>query len=265
MVPVEPISLSIGVTALFTTCIECFEYFKAATTLQQDLNILLLKLELEQERLLVWGEIVGIGNEEWDQEPAPEGTSNRRNLVQKCLSTIKSLLEDADTLKSKYDPRSTAAAVNAPSHQTLSSNALKRFRVRLGRSSKGLGVLQKTVWAIHDAAKFEKLVANLRDLIGGLVREAPEKLAIDDQVQRDIASMTDDIASLRLVSEACEDAYPVWSEMARSAIAASEIATIDERHAENNPERLDNGTNASQDVTRPDPLVTWFGDDKCKP
>lgn len=64
MVPVEPVSLTIGITALFTTCIECFEYFKAATTLRADFDILLLKLVLGQEPLLVWVEVVGIGNKE---------------------------------------------------------------------------------------------------------------------------------------------------------------------------------------------------------
>ena len=60
MVPVEPISLTIGIASLFSTCIECFEYFKAAQSLGDDLKILLVKLDIEKTRLLIWGNAVGI-------------------------------------------------------------------------------------------------------------------------------------------------------------------------------------------------------------
>lgn len=53
MVPVEPISLSVGIATLFTACIECFEYFKAAKGFEQHFEVLLVKLEWQQERLLV--------------------------------------------------------------------------------------------------------------------------------------------------------------------------------------------------------------------
>lgn len=68
MIPVEPISLSIGIAALFTTCIQCFEYFKAATTLRKDFGILLLTPELEEERLLILGEVIGIGSKDWSED-----------------------------------------------------------------------------------------------------------------------------------------------------------------------------------------------------
>jgi len=77
MIPVEPVSLSIGIAALFTTCIQCFEYFKAATTVREEFDILLLKLELEQERLLIWGEDIGIEYEDWSEKLSFNGDSKR--------------------------------------------------------------------------------------------------------------------------------------------------------------------------------------------
>ena len=109
MVPVEPISLSIGIAALFTTCIQLFEYFKAATALERTLDCLLIKLEFEQERLLVWGEVLGIGGKEWS-ELSTFADENKWNLVRRCLNAIKCLLEDADNLKSRYGMRHTSAA-----------------------------------------------------------------------------------------------------------------------------------------------------------
>ena len=92
MVTVDPISLSIGIAALFTTCIECFEYFKAAMTLRKDFDILLLKLELEQERLLIWGENIGIGNKDWSEKLTFNGDNKRQDLARRCLKAIKNLL-----------------------------------------------------------------------------------------------------------------------------------------------------------------------------
>jgi len=39
---------------------KCFGYFKAAQRLAEDLNILLVKLDIEKTRLLIWGNAVGI-------------------------------------------------------------------------------------------------------------------------------------------------------------------------------------------------------------
>ena len=264
MVPIEPLSLSIGIAALFTTCIQCFEYFKAATSVRKDFDILLLRLELEQERLLIWGEGIGIGNKDWSENLTFNGDSKRQDLARRCLNTIKNLLEDAESLKSMYGLQPAAATTNTVSHHSISSNALKRLRVRLGRSSNGLGVLKKTRWAIHDAARFQELIGHLRDLLDGLMRDAPgPQDTHDEKVQDDIASMADDILALRLLSEACEDIYPKWSDTARSAIDASETGTIDDYLANDRLERYqgDNDENTLGDARRTNVLPRWFGHD----
>ncbi|ORY16619.1 prion-inhibition and propagation-domain-containing protein [Clohesyomyces aquaticus] len=62
-VPVEPISLAVGAVALaslFSTYIECFNYFKAGQGLEEDFELLLVKLDVEKTRLLIWGYAVGV-------------------------------------------------------------------------------------------------------------------------------------------------------------------------------------------------------------
>ena len=71
MVSFEPISLTIGIASLFSSCVECFEYFKASQSLANDLKILLVKLDIEKTRLLIWGNAVGILRVE-DSERAPD-------------------------------------------------------------------------------------------------------------------------------------------------------------------------------------------------
>lgn len=50
----------IGLAALFSTCVECFGYFKASERIDKDCETLLVKLDIEKTRLLVWGDAVRI-------------------------------------------------------------------------------------------------------------------------------------------------------------------------------------------------------------
>lgn len=241
MVPVEPVSLSIAIATLFTTCIECFEYFKAAKGFEQQFEVLLVKLEYQQERLLVWGELAGVSNEKQSHvKPISESEHKRQQLTKRCLDKIHDLFKDTESLKTKFGVRAYTPPVDTTPHSGISSNALKRFRLRLGRKNQAPTVLDKTRWAIHDETKFQKLVKDIRELIDCLMTEIPVSPELQEQkVQDDIASMVDDIQSLHLFQEACKDDYPEWRTAASAAIDASEVATQDYRLAGERLERYD--------------------------
>lgn len=191
----DPISLSIGIAALFTTCIECFEYFKAAKGFKQNFEVLLVKLEYQQERHLVWGDLVGIGTGGFHNlGPDLENNEKAQDLTKRCLISIQHLLKDTEILKSKYGVIAYAPASDTAPHSGISSNALKRLRLRLARQPQGPSVLDKTRWAIHDETNFQKLVDDIRDLIDGLTTRVPVSSELQEQkVQDDIAAMVDDI------------------------------------------------------------------------
>ena len=147
----------------------------------------------------------------------------------------------------------------------VSANALKRFRLRFGRSSRDYSVLSRTRWAIHDATKFGSLVSDLRDLIDGLTRQVPvSQDHLDQKIQDDIAFMVDDISTLRLVQEACEDHYLSWQKAASEAIDASEAGIVDGRLAD---ERINQyfsriPSDSNLPKRQEDPLA--FGANQCK-
>lgn len=246
MAPVEPISLSIGIAALFTVCIECFEYFKAARGFERHFEVLLVKLEYQQERLLIWGDLAGIcSGEQHSVGPISENEHKRQDLTKRCLDSIRHLLKDTETLKSKYGLRAYTPINDTAPQSGISSNALKRFRLRLGRQPQGPSILNKTRWAVHDETKFQKLVEDIRDLIDGLTTTVPVSSELQEQkLQEDIASMVDDIQSLHVFQEACKDDYPKWWTAASAAIDASEVATLDNRLAD---ERLEHYGPSTQD------------------
>ena len=261
MVAVEPISLSLAIATLFTTCIECFEYFKTAKEFEQRYQILLVKLEYQQERLLVWGELAGVNEKQPRVGPITESEHKRQSLTERCLESIHHLLKDTENLKGVYGLQAYLPATDDVPHSSISSNALKRFRLRWGRPLQTPSVLDKTRWAIHDSMKFQRLVEDIRDLIDGLTAKVPVSSELQElKVQDDIAAMIDDTQSLHLFQEACKDDYPQWWAAASAAIEASDVITLDNRLADERLELYGTSNHGGTGTRADDHLPTYFGD-----
>lgn len=196
--------------------------------------------------------------------PVLEREYKREVLTKRCLDSIGHLLKDTETLKSKYGLRAYSSTDGSTPQSGISSNAIKRFRLRLGRQPQELSVLHRTKWAIHDGTRFQKLVEDIRDLIDGLTTKVPVSSELQEQkVQDDIAAMVDDIQSLQLFQEACKDDYPKWWTAASAAIDASEVATLDNRFADDRLERYGPTTQGGLDASVDVPMIpVHFGDQK---
>ena len=153
MVPVEPISLTIGIASLFSSCIECFEYFKAAQSLANDLKIPPVKLDIEKTRLLIWGNAVGILRVD-DSERAPDLRDPVKvAVITKCLELIKALFSDTEKLEKVYglkvatqDEGTRDSGVDPLSRNSMNvfKTSNMRFWVRNAASSGKPGGLSKT-------------------------------------------------------------------------------------------------------------------------
>jgi Prion-inhibition and propagation len=243
VVPVEPVSLTIGVVALaslFSTCIECFDYFKAGQALEEDFELLLVKLDVEKTCFLIWGNAVGVLKPDGEGRIAELNNSHKAGLIERCLGSIKSLLSDTDELQNLYGLRSsTGSDKDSRSHSTLSVNSMsvfktsyRRFCARFAGSQSRSTVTMRTRWAIHDNPKFEGLVHHLKDLIDGLNQVILVKRETQDQIMHDDIVSIIDISKLRLIQSACEGTYTTLSRVASTVIEASEYGTIDRRNIE---------------------------------
>lgn len=246
MVPIEPISFSVGVATLFTTCVECFKYFKAGQAQHRDYELLELEFDLIKSRMLIWGNAIGMGNVTEDaatteDDDTSEETSEKTSLLVRSLNAIKSLLEDYKTLQDKYGLReipettpATASIRDLPSFQVLNLFRTSRLYVRLrGRRSNttSTNLASRTVWAILDKEKFEGLIAHLKELVDGLERVYPITVATRDQTfQTSVATI--ELSKLRIIDTACEVVYPEleWASIARTVKDASDLGTIDLRN-----------------------------------
>ena len=107
----EPISLTVGVVALaslFSTCIECFDFFKAGQRLEEDIDILLIKLDLEKTRMLIWGNAVGILKAEDEGRAVELSEPSTSTLVGRCLERVQSLLSNTEDLQKAYGLKAVA-------------------------------------------------------------------------------------------------------------------------------------------------------------
>jgi hypothetical protein len=242
MVPVEPISLTIGIAPLFSTCIECFDYFKAGQEIEEDLEIILTKLDIEKTRLLMWGNGVGVLTDLPGDRAVGLSDEVKAKSIKGCLKCINTLLSGAENLRKEYGLQNLQPA-DTKRGQTVdfvSKNSMRifqtsklRFWVKHKAKPEEFGILSKTKWAIHSKEKFEGLIIHLREFIDGLYQVVPVGRESQDRlIEGDIASILD-INKLRIVKSACDEAsYRTWSDMASVVIEQSVSGTIDRRNFE---------------------------------
>lgn len=93
----------IRVAGLFSSCVDAFAYFKLAQRTSREVEVVLLKLDTEKTRLLIWGENVGIFS---PSHQDPRLLDERVvELIQRILSQIESLLTDSEKLGTLYGAR----------------------------------------------------------------------------------------------------------------------------------------------------------------
>jgi Prion-inhibition and propagation len=230
---------AIALATLFTTCIECFDYVRAAQAFGPDFETVLAKLDLEKTRLLIWGNSIGILQPAAkDRNPALQDEHIIGSILT-CLKQIEDLLSNAEKLRRHYGMQVANHKDTPALKNLLSANSMAIFKTsclrlfaQLSNNSDRPSLKARTKWAIYDKAKFQGLLNDLKHFIDGLNLIVPVDRATQDRiVMADIESILD-LDRLRLVQEAAEDSYPVWSSRASEVIEASELGTMDRRDFE---------------------------------
>lgn len=228
---------AVTLAALFSNCIDCFHYFKAAQNCSAEAKTLLVKLDCEKARLLVWGNTVGILRPDY-KERYPQ-LRDSESLIGRCIEQIISLLTDAQRLQIEYGSRQTAQLENQHYMAVVSVNSMNmfkttkgRFFARAGKLNEAPNLLSRIKWAIRDGAKFRILLSHLKEFVDNIIELVPVALdVINSTVEGDITTIID-ISTLRLAESGCEESYPSWSARASEVIRESEIGTLDRRNLE---------------------------------
>ncbi|KAE9368174.1 hypothetical protein N431DRAFT_560685 [Stipitochalara longipes BDJ] len=218
MVPVEPISLTIGAVALaslFSLCTQCFDLIEVGCNLGLDYELLIVKLSIEKRRLMIWGEAVGILRPDQDRDKLLD-EAETQELIDRILTNIQQLFHDADALRSKYGLEKASDKQPIPTttidgsvicHSLFENSPFAQFQKRVSSFHERAGLITKTRWAIHDNSKFVKLIDNLKDLLDGLyqITMSPGTSILKGLLIRREVELISDLRTLNIIEESCSD------------------------------------------------------------
>lgn len=192
----------IGVAGLFSSCVDAFTYFKTAQRADEDVEILLLKLDIERTRLLVWGNEIGMFTV--SQQHSKLRDEETVALLAQILGKIQKLLTDSETLRSSYGLKTQEPPLGK-AVDILSSKSLAIFRTSSSRfwtrnasrpNAKRVmaegNVFAKIKWAIYAKEKFQGLVNDVKHFVDNLYELVPvAKETQESIIKADIESILD--------------------------------------------------------------------------
>ncbi len=236
----DPASLTLGLLSLaglFSTCVECFDYVKSARSQGREYDILATKLEVEETRFLIWGEVVGIlKTGEREHDPILDSPSVRK-AVGRILSRVEDIFKNTDSLVCRYGLKQTVILEGDSNNPKLSANQLSKFKASYKKYVQPLfkegqrktSLLGKTRWAIHDRVKFNVLVDDLRQFIDSL-KDLTASPTSNMEQQRIVTKEVEHLplTAVKRVHEASAGLHDDWSDAATEALHNSVIDRQDQ-------------------------------------
>ncbi|MCJ1229636.1 hypothetical protein MMC12_006305 [Toensbergia leucococca] len=242
VVPVEPVSLTIGVVALaslFSTCVECWDYIDSARNHGRDFELLATKLEVEKTRLLIWGDVVGILHSSSHKRDPNLDSPHVTKVIERILNCIYCLFTDSESLLSRYGLEQTTEDDERPESKALINyqmsvfkSSYQQFQARTSRAQQRNSVRAKARWAIHDRSRFSILINDLKQFIDGLkdITESPTNNRRQREfVTTEIRSLSS-LKEVKLIQEATKDIHDDWSDATSQIIEASIMGYEDGQH-----------------------------------
>ena len=167
---------TVALASLFSTCVECWDYFDSVRSYGREYELLATKLEVERTRFMIWGDLIGLLNSDDNGRALAPDSEIIVATIERTLNCILAILQDSEALESRYGlEQAKTTEVHKPNSPTLGKYQIakfrvsyKQFRARVKGSHAQTSLLSKTRWAIHDRSKFGILIEDLKQLIDGL-------------------------------------------------------------------------------------------------
>ena len=211
----EAIGFILAVAGLYSSCVDAFDQIRAARSFGRDYEILSTRFDVRKARFLQWGDGVGLLHEVKDGRHPHLDDPYIRPAVEQVLHCIRMLLTDTEGFKSKYGLQETPEegiltqdtstdALISGRRRDLFRVSYDKFQARIRKKQKGSSLIAKTQWAITGRNDFQNLVSDLDGMIEDLYKLVPVQPAFRRMmVHEDITTLPEDLATLKLVDEAC--------------------------------------------------------------
>ncbi|KAI0386466.1 prion-inhibition and propagation-domain-containing protein [Hypomontagnella monticulosa] len=170
----------LGIAGLFTSCIENFNIVVRAREFSEEFELLCTQLALQQIRLAIWGETLGL-------VPPPSGRRTKHYnralyrpdigpAIEATLNQLRNLLTKADAITGRYASEEQERAAESAGTRDISDSkgmsifreSYQKFKARIKRNQDEKSVWEVTRWSILDYERFERLVTNIRELMDAL-------------------------------------------------------------------------------------------------
>ncbi|KAI0894642.1 prion-inhibition and propagation-domain-containing protein [Annulohypoxylon nitens] len=204
----------LGIAGLFTACIENFNIVVRAREFSEEFEHLCTLLALQQIRLVIWGETLGLAPPFGARAPKPYNRAlerpDIRPSIERTLNQLQNLLAKADTITGRYASEeqervaelSERCVASDSKGMAIFRDSYQRFKNKIRKNQKDKSLWQVTRWSIQDYERFERLITNIRDLVDALesITSALGILAQQQSLLIDEIESLSDAGSLRLLS-----------------------------------------------------------------
>jgi hypothetical protein len=164
----------IALASLFTTSVECLDYITLARNHGADFELALVKVELLNCRLGIWGKSLSVASPGHESPLLRDEWAHVSNTVGSSLVGIRNCFSEKSTLEKRYGLKAVTVEETSLSSGTTRTRQLQEieagFEIIRRRRQREIALPKKVWWAIHDNKKFDTLVANVSFFIENLER-----------------------------------------------------------------------------------------------
>ncbi|KAF4985682.1 hypothetical protein FDECE_16392 [Fusarium decemcellulare] len=202
---------ALGISGLFTACIQNFDIVVNSRNFGHEFDLLCTQLGLQRIRLVLWGESLGLVPGPSEKRIPYHTTIERddiRPAIESTLNHLCLLLQNAEVVTGRYkleDGMDGAQEIQPASSTglTIFRERFESFKARIRKNQKAKSTWEVTRWAIHDSAKFKAMIGNIKDLMDGL-ESITSTLGVLERQQALLTEEVESISdtrSLRLLQE----------------------------------------------------------------
>lgn len=199
---------ALSVAALFSQCVECFEYIQLGRHFGQDYEEYRLKLSIAENRLGRWGEAVDINGPAYTSSSIGD---HRTQLVHSILEQLRTTFEQAYRTARRYEsraPREELALCDGGEMRPVYQRWNERLRDIARRRQKETSLVKKASWALYDRQSLLNMLENIRELIVELEKlDLPLRTPLHRLAQQEVEwdKDRDSLAEFRSVAAAMDE------------------------------------------------------------
>ncbi|KAJ5469547.1 hypothetical protein N7539_009165 [Penicillium diatomitis] len=206
---------ALGVAALFSNCVDCFEYIQLGRQFGQNFERCQIKLDVARTRLGRWGQAVDISHDpRFTNGVAGDEVTQQ---IQVILEEIMLLFQAVQKSSKRYELKATEADRTCFANEHLCPG-IRHVHGRLEKIARErqqqTSLFKKARWALYDGKNLDKLVGEITDFVDALEKLVPPAEAVQRQLSVMELEGVDDESVLMALRDVAVDTDSILSKAA---------------------------------------------------